>query len=71
MMDNSLRQNSFFDQYYLLNATLGKFNFLEGNYSKAKDFYNKTLDQTNLPAEKDFIQRMIGKIDEYEKLKLN
>ncbi|HEV8283561.1 MAG TPA: sigma-70 family RNA polymerase sigma factor [Chitinophagaceae bacterium] len=68
---NDLRKRTFLNKYYLLNATLGKLNFLEGNYTKAKEFYIKTLDQTNLQVEKDFILRMINKIREKEKLMLN
>ena len=66
-----LRQKSFLDQYYLLNATLGKINFMEGNYNKAKEFYTKTLEQTNSETEKDFFRRMINKISDREKLALN
>ncbi len=34
---NALQQNPFINQYYLLNATLGKINFLEGRLWKIKD----------------------------------
>src|SRR6266496_528472 len=64
---NALQQNPFINQYYLLNATLGKINFLEGNYIKAKEFFLKTLKQTNLQVEKDFILKMINKTNEYKK----
>jgi len=64
---NDLQQNPFINQYYLLNATLGKINFLEGNYSKAKEFLVKTLGQTNFQVEKDFILKMIDKINMQEK----
>ena len=67
---NELRKKSFFNQYCLLNATLGKLNFLEGNYSKAKEFFSKTLSQTHSEAEKDFMNRMIKKINDREKLML-
>ena len=61
-MLHQLHQNSFFNQYYLLNATLGRLYFLEGHYAKATTFFNTTLTQTNFQAEKDFINRMIDKI---------
>ncbi len=64
---NALQQNPFINQYYLLNATLGKINFLEGNYIKAKEFFLKTLKQTNLQVEKDFILKMINKTNDYKK----
>lgn len=60
---NTLQQNPFLNQYYLLNATLGKINFLEGNYHKAKEFYIKTIGQTSFKAEKDFINKMIEKVN--------
>lgn len=63
---NDLEQNAFINQYYLLNATLGKFNFLEGNYTKAKDYFLKTFGQTNFQVEKDFILKMIEKISKME-----
>ena len=68
---NNLRQRTVLNEYYLLNATLGKFNFLEGNYDNAKLFYTKTIAQTNSPAEKDFILRMIAKIEQKKKTILN
>jgi RNA polymerase sigma-70 factor (ECF subfamily) len=68
---NSLQQKSLICQYYFLNAALGKLNFLEGDYSTAKEFYSKTLDQTNSRVEKDFILGMIRKINDREKLILN
>jgi len=64
---SALQQNPFINQYYLLNATLGKINFLEGNYIKAKEFFLKTLKQTNLQVEKDFILKMINKTNDYKK----
>lgn len=59
---NELQQKPFFNQYYLLNATLGKFNFLEGNYDAAREFFLKTLQQTEFQIEKDYIRKQIGKI---------
>jgi hypothetical protein len=37
--------------------------FLEGEHQRARDYYMKTLAQTNFQVEKDYIKRMIGKID--------
>jgi RNA polymerase sigma-70 factor (ECF subfamily) len=59
---NALRQHPFLNQYYLLNATLGKICFLEGNHRMAREFFLKTLGQTVVPLEKDFIRRMIEKL---------
>jgi len=66
---NHLQQNSFLNHYYLLNATLGKVNLLEGNYKKAKGFFLKTLEQTNFEVEKIFIRKMIDKTETKEKQK--
>ena len=56
-----LQQHSFLSQYYLLSAALGKLYFLEGDLPAAKRHWEKTLRQTNSPAEKAFIQKMIDK----------
>ncbi len=56
---NGLRQHPFLSQYYLLNAALGKIHFLEGDLAVAKQYWEKTLEQTNSQLEKDFIQRMM------------
>jgi RNA polymerase sigma factor (sigma-70 family) len=63
-MLNALLQHPFLNQYYLLNATLGKLYLLEGNVVKAKEFFEKTLRQTLLPLEKDLIQRKLKSIKE-------
>ncbi|HVU83599.1 MAG TPA: sigma-70 family RNA polymerase sigma factor [Puia sp.] len=60
---NDLQRNTFLNQYYLLNATLGKMYFLEGEHQRARDYYMKTLAQTNFQVEKDYIKKMIGRID--------
>lgn len=60
---HELQKEPFLNQYYLLNASLGKIYFLEGNYPLAKEFFLKTLRQTNFELEKKFIQKMIDKID--------
>jgi len=64
---HNLQQNTFLNQYYLLNAALGKINFLEGNYALAKEFFFKTIEQTNFQVEKDFITRMIDKMNSKER----
>lgn len=60
-MLDQLQQHPFLSQYYLLSAALGKLHFLEGDLPAAKRYWEKTLRQTHSPAEKDFIQKMIGK----------
>jgi len=64
-----LEEKPFLNQYYLLNATMGKIYLLEKNYTIARSFFNKTLHQTNFEAEKNYIAKMIKKIDEVEGLK--
>jgi len=56
---NLLQQKPFLHQYYLLNAALGKINLLEGNYTKARGYFQKTLNQTDSPAEKEYIQKLM------------
>lgn len=58
-----LKDHSLLHQYYLLNMTLGKFHHLEGNDSMARQYLQKAFEQTNSPKEKDFISRMIEKLD--------
>ena len=58
-----LEQKPFLHQYYLLNAALGKLSFLEGDHINAKRYFLKTLTQTNSPAEKDLIGRMIERLE--------
>lgn len=53
-LDN-LKQHPFLSQYYLLNAALGKFHFLEGDLSTAKKYWEKALSQTDSQLEKNFI----------------
>jgi len=56
---NQLQQKPFLNQYYLLNAALGKINLLEGNFAKAKFFFEKTLKQTDSQLEKDYVQKLV------------
>ncbi len=60
---NELQKGPFLNQYYLLNATLGKMHFLEGNRQKAKEYFQKTLTQTPFQAERNFIAKMIEKAE--------
>ena len=59
---NELQSQSFLNQYYLLNMTLGKFHLLEGNQLLARQFLLKAHHQTNLRKEKDFIEKMLNKL---------
>jgi RNA polymerase sigma factor (sigma-70 family) len=56
-----LQQNPFLHQYYLLNATLGKMYLLEKDHANAKKYLLKATGQTNMQAEKDFIQKLMDK----------
>ncbi|HVY76063.1 MAG TPA: sigma-70 family RNA polymerase sigma factor [Puia sp.] len=60
---NKLRQSSFMSRYYLLYATLGKICFLEKNYDAASAHFKIALEQTGSPVEKDFIMKMIVRIE--------
>jgi RNA polymerase sigma factor (sigma-70 family) len=59
---NDLQQKPFLNNYYLLNATLGRIHLSMGNLSEAKRFLTKTLQQTNFQIEKNFIQKMLDGI---------
>ena len=59
---HQLQQKPFLNQYYLLNAALGKINLLEGNYAKAKSYFEKTLKQTDSSSEKEYIQKLIDEL---------
>ena len=59
---NQLQQKPFLNQYYLLNAALGKINLLEGNDTKARSYFEKTLKQTDSLSEKEYIQKLIDKL---------
>jgi RNA polymerase sigma-70 factor (ECF subfamily) len=57
---NQLRQQPFFNQYYLLNTTLGRFYLAEGNKMAAREFFLKAIGQTNFEAEKQFIKQLLA-----------
>ncbi|MDB5086663.1 MAG: sigma-70 family polymerase sigma factor [Mucilaginibacter sp.] len=56
---NELQQHAFFNRYYLLNMTLGKFYHLEDDDGLAKQYLLKAYQQTNNVKERDFIGRMM------------
>lgn len=58
---NKLQQNSFLNQYHLLNATLGKMYLLEKDYIHSKEYLLAALKQTNMEAEKKFIRKLLDK----------
>lgn len=55
---HGLLQQPFMNEYYLLNAALGKFYLLEGDLPRAKEFFTRTLQQTTHPREIAFIRRL-------------
>ncbi len=59
-----LLQMQAMNQYYLLNATLGKLYLLEGHFSRSKEFYSRALGQTALVSEQEFIRRKMEQIKE-------
>jgi RNA polymerase sigma factor (sigma-70 family) len=58
---NTLQQDPFLNQYYLLNATLGKLHLREGRLSDARSYFIKTLGQTSFESEKHYIQKMLDR----------
>jgi RNA polymerase sigma-70 factor (ECF subfamily) len=61
-----LEGEPFFNQYYLLHASLGRFYFAEGNHVLAKKYFSETLRLTDSAAERGFIQRLMEKIIDAE-----
>ncbi len=59
---HKLEAEPFFNQYYLLHASLGRIYFSEGKYALAKKYFTETLSLTDSPAEKSFIQRLMEKV---------
>ena len=57
-----LQRIPFFSQYYLLNLTLGRLHHLEGRDSPARKFLKRAMEQTDLVNEKNFIRRMLGRL---------
>jgi RNA polymerase sigma factor (sigma-70 family) len=61
-----LESAPFFNQYYLLQASLGRIYFAESNHALAKKYFTETLKLTGSPAENRFIQRLMGKLIDHE-----
>jgi RNA polymerase sigma-70 factor (ECF subfamily) len=61
-----LETKPFFNQYYLLHASLGRIYFAERNYILAKKYFTDTIRLTDSPAEMSFIQRLIDKVTNRE-----
>jgi RNA polymerase sigma-70 factor (ECF subfamily) len=59
---HKLETEPFFNQYYLLHASLGRMYLAEGNTDLAQKYFAKTLALTNSPAEKAFIMRLTRKM---------
>jgi len=59
---NGLLQQSFLNQYFLLNAALGKCYLLDGDYGRAGTFLTRALEQTANPREIAFIRGLMEKI---------
>jgi RNA polymerase sigma-70 factor (ECF subfamily) len=57
-----LLQMSVMNQYYLLNATLGKLYLLEGYPDQSREFFTRALGQTTLVSEQEFIRRKMESI---------
>jgi RNA polymerase sigma factor (sigma-70 family) len=60
---HKLEAAPFFNEYYLLHASLGRIYFTEGNHVLAKKHFTKTLKLTSSPSETGFIQRLIEKVN--------
>jgi RNA polymerase sigma factor (sigma-70 family) len=63
---HKLEAAPFFNQYYLLHASLGRIYFSEGNFALAKNYFIAALRLTGSPAEKGFIQRLMKKLKDKE-----
>jgi RNA polymerase sigma factor (sigma-70 family) len=61
---HKLEASAFFNQYYLLHASLGRIYLSEGKYTLAKKYFSETLKLTSSPAEKNFIKKLIGKVND-------
>ncbi len=61
---HNLETKPFFHEYYLLHASLGRIYFAEGNPDLAKQYLTETIRLTSSPAEKEFVQRQLKKVNE-------
>ena len=56
-------QQTFLDQSYLLHAALGKLYWQEGEYLKSDLHLTKALSLTNFQLERDFVKKMLVKVE--------
>ncbi|MGC4022997.1 MAG: hypothetical protein QM734_14175 [Cyclobacteriaceae bacterium] len=56
---NQLHKHPFLNQHFLLNASLGKLNLIDGNKTAARKFLDQAIKQTAFEAEKDLILKLI------------
>jgi RNA polymerase sigma factor (sigma-70 family) len=61
LLTNDLLRHPFFNQYYLLNVTLGKFYLMDGDKALAREYFVKAIDQTHFEIEKEFIQGLLNR----------
>lgn len=61
LLTNELLRHPFFSQYYLLNATLGKFYWMDGDQVLAREYFVKAINQTHFETEKEFIQGLLNR----------
>jgi RNA polymerase sigma-70 factor (ECF subfamily) len=60
---HELRQHAYVSQYFLLNAALGKFYYLDRDYSLSLKFYTIALKQAQTEAERKLIERHILEVE--------
>ena len=60
---NTLKHKPFLNQYYLLNATLGKISLMEGDLEAAREYFKKTITQTDFQVEKDYVKKLMDKLE--------
>jgi RNA polymerase sigma factor (sigma-70 family) len=60
---HELRQHPYMSQYFLLNAALGKFYYLDRDYELSKSFFIKARKQTQSLAERKLIERHILEVE--------
>ncbi len=63
---HQLEAEPFFNQYYLLHASLGRIYFAEGNHALAKKYFRNTLPLTSSLAERGLFQRLMEKLIDKE-----
>jgi len=59
---HKLETEPFFNQYYLLHASLGRIYFAEGSHALAKKYFMETLKLSGSAVEKSFIKRLMEKV---------